>query len=654
MYQCKYPHLFEPIVIGNRVFKNRIFNSPTGNCPEFDTPTENVIAYYERKAMGGAASVCIGDVVVDRKIGMHGFNHICADDWAHGKGAMNRLARGITSHGAIASIELMHGGGNSTGSYFMGNTIYGPVAASNTARGKTTVCEEMTEEIIERVLKSFYDAALIAKRWGFGMITIHGGHGWLQTQFMDPNINKRKDKWGGSFENNMRLPLAIVDSVRKAVGPGFPIEMRISASQCYEGGYDLDYGIEIAKALDGKVDIIHCSTGSHENDSTFTITHPSMFMEDGCNVKYAAAIKPHIKHSRVATVGALSSPELMEEIIASGQADIVEMARGLICDPDLPLKAKSGREDEIRHCMRCFACFGNLASRGHIICAQNPEIGYERENFYTPTPAVKKKVLVAGGGIGGMHTAITAAKRGHEVILCEKSDKLGGILRCEGKVPFKAHLEEYLDYQARLVNKLGIDVRLNTEVTPEYALSLEPDAIVCAVGAEVSMPPIPGIKGSNVMDVVTAYENPEKTADDVVILGGGLSGTELSIFLTKHFGRKCTIIEMAPEISNGGNFVHGIALDREILAGGISVQTGTRCIEIKEDGIWGEKADGERVFYKGGTVVVALGMRARNAVTASLASCAPEFYTVGDCNTPRNIPLTTDEAQRVGVDIGRL
>ena len=369
-------------------------------------------------------------------------------------------------------------------------------------------------------------------------------------------------------------------------------------------------------------------------------------------MKYAAAIKPHIKHSKVATVGALSDPALMEEIIASGQADIVQMARGLICDPDLPMKARSGREDEIRHCMRCFACFGSLIHRGHIVCAQNPEIGHEIDLRYARPAADHKKILVVGGGIGGMETAITCAKEGHEVILAEKTNELGGILRCESKVPFKAHLEQYLDYQAKLCEKSGVDIRLNTEVTPEYAQEVGADAIVCAVGAEPGMPPIPGIKGDNVVDVVKCYEDPSLAKGDVLVLGGGYSGLELSIYLTKHLGHKCTVMEMAPELDNAGNLIHAMAIGYELRTQGIEVHTGTRCVEITDKGAWGE-VNGERKFFPADTIVVALGMRARNSVTASLSQCSPEFYTVGDCNSPRNIFLTTDEARHVAIDIGR-
>lgn len=656
MYECKYPHLFEPIQVGNRMFRNRIFNSPTGT--HYRTidglPTDDAIAYYERKAVGGAAAVNVGDACVDSELSFHGNIHIALDDWYGGKAYMSKLAEAISRHGAVAAIELVHGGGCATGSYNAGHTIYGPVDMETISRGKLTVARAMPEEIIERTIEKFYTAALTAKKWGFGMITIHGGHGWLLSQFMSPAINKRSDRWGGSFENNMRLPLAIVDACRRAVGPGFPIEMRISGSEIFAGGYDIDYGIRIAQALDGKVDIIHVSAGSHENDDTFTVTHPSMFLADGCNVKYAAAIKPHIQFSKVATVGALSEPAQLEEIIASGQADIVQMARGLICDPDLPVKARTGREEDIRHCMRCFVCFGGLLHRGHIACAQNPEISNDLEFKYAPQTALnKKRVLVAGGGVAGMQAALTCAEQGHSVILCEKTGELGGILRCEGAVPFKAKLEQYLDYQAAHVVKAGVDVRTGTPVTPELVRKLEPDVVIAALGASPVIPPIPGIDGPNVMEVTECYRHPEKAGQNVVILGGGLSGTELSIYLNKYLGRSCTLVEMAPELNNGDNRVHGMAIDVELKSSSIDVNLGTRCVRIEEKGVWCEK-DGEEKFFPADTVVVALGLRGRSREAAALSQCAPEFYLIGDCNAPRNVYYSTDEAYHVAMDIGRV
>lgn len=280
--------------------------------------------------------------------------------------------------------------------------------------------------MMERVIMKHIEAASLAKRCGFGMVFLHGGHGFLMHQFMSPTLNHRTDEYGGSFENRMRFPLEIIRAVRGAVGPHFPIELRISGSEVYEGGYDVDYGCRIAKAVDGIVDLIHVSAGSHEDARVFTVTHPSMFLEDGVNVRYAAEVKKHVTKSKVATVGALSDPAVLEEIIASGKADVVELARGIICDPDLPNKARTGRDDEIIRCIRCFTCFSNLIKHGHIVCALNPEISDESEQKYARPSAEPKDVLIAGGGVAGMEAALTCEKRGHKVILCEKSDRLGG------------------------------------------------------------------------------------------------------------------------------------------------------------------------------------------------------------------------------------
>lgn len=654
MYSCKYPHLFSPITVGNTLFRNRIFASPTGlqYSTSKNRPLTPSIAYYERKAIGGAASVCIGDAMVDSEIALANGNHILLDD-PGASATLNKLSDAITRHGAVASMEMSHGGNAARISYAQGHTIYGPVASDNAGGlgGQPIHAEPMTRDIMLRTIEKHAQAAEFAKRCGFGMITLHGGHGWLMHQFMSPAINTRTDEYGGSFENRMRFPLEIIDAVREAVGPGFPIEIRISGSEVYEGGYGIDYGVEIAKALDGKVDIIHVSAGSHEDPRVFTVTHPSMFLEDGVNVKYAAEIKKHVTKSKVATVGALSDPALLEEIIASGKADIVEMARGLICDPDLPRKARKGNDDEIKKCMRCFACFSNLMTHGHIICALNPEISNEAETKFEKPTAETKKVLIAGGGIAGMQAALTASQRGHKVILCEKSDKLGGVLRCEGDVPFKKHLHEYLDYQELMISRAPIDVRLNTSVTKELAESIEPDVIIAAMGSRPFVAPIKGIDGPNVISAEELYVHPEKAGKKIVILGGGLVGSELAIYMGDK-GHDVTILEMFPRLNDGGNILQGQSIGIEIDRIGIKLALGTKALEVNEKGVIGENAEGQKL-YEADTVVTAMGMRPLRDEADELRFCAPEFYQIGDCVTPKNITEATRSAYFTALDIGK-
>lgn len=649
MYNCKYPHLFSPILIGGTLFRNRIFASPTGgqHTHYMNHPINELICYYERKAIGGAASVCIGDAMVDSEIALANGNHILLDD-PTGKPHLNKLSDAISRHGAVAAMEFSHGGSGARISYAQGHKIYGPVECDSDSFGQKIHAEAMTEEIIQRTIRKHYEAALYAKQCGFGMITLHGGHGWLLHQFMSPTLNTRTDEWGGSFEKRMRFPLAVIAAIRDAVGPKFPIEIRISGSEVYEGGYDTAYGVKIAEALDGKVDLIHVSAGSHEDARVFTVTHPSMFLDDGVNVKYAAEIKKHVK-TPVATVGALSEPEFMEEIIASGKADVVELARGLICDPDLPRKAREGRDDEITHCMRCFSCFSSLMARGQFCCALNPEIANESETKFAQNTAKRKKVLIAGGGIAGMEAALTAAKRGHEVILCEKSDRLGGVLRCEEGVPFKRHLSQYLDKQERMILKSAIDLRLNTAVTPELAREISPDVIIAAMGAKPAKPPIKGIE--RCIEAEELYPTPEKAGKKLVILGGGLVGCELAIFMAG-LGREVTVLEMAPAPNFGWNILQGQSIGIEFEKLGIELCLNTRVTAVNDGEVIAERG-GEELHYPADTVVSALGMVPLRDEASALALCAEEFYQIGDCLDVKNIYSATNAAYHIACDIGR-
>lgn len=661
----KYPNLFKPIVLAKQLFANRIFSAPTGVS---ELPLQDSLYYYERKAMGGAASVCVGDACPSLDA-MSRPGHINLWDETSRANLAN-IAYAISRHGAVPAIEIIHSGNCSYYSYSKGYRPYGPVAGT-TPFGQEIL--EMTEDMILKCIEDFARAAAYAKSCGFGMVTVHGGHGWLLSQFFSKS-NNRKDKWGGSPENRARLAVAICDRIHEVCGRDFPVEIRISGSEVFKGGYGIEEGIEQAVFLDGHADLIHVSAGSHEVEEVFTVTHPSMFLEDGVNVKYAAEIKKHVKHTPVATVGALSDPELMEEIIASGQADVVQLARGLICDPDMPVKLQTGREDEVRQCMRCLWCFSHRMKNEKIVCALNPEIGNEIECKYNNyLPSFRKKVLVAGGGISGMQAALACAERGHRVILCEKESRLGGVLLCEEKVPFKQKLGMYLSQQADLVLRHPkIDVCLNTIVTPKLARELAPDVIFAALGSRPVRPDIPGIDGDNVYEAVEIYYSPEKAGDKVVIIGGGLVGMELAVYLAL-LGKKCTIIELQPELNDGGNNLQGLALSLEFKKYGIEVSPSTKAVEINNEGVLveftGEKPAGSSFrfglpayypraesggyFFSCDTVIYATGQEPLWAEAESLSHCTPEFRWLGDCLAPKNIWHATSSAFFAARDIGR-
>ena len=653
MREFKYKKLFEPIRLGNTMFRNRIFSSATGYQ---DMSQDGILppeahAYYERKAIGGVAAVTVGECVVDSKKGRGAVHHAVLDN-PFAEHSLQRLCSAVSRHGAVASAELQHAGmfaNRHMGTFAnpaagSAGVAYGPISCE--IDGKQVIA--MDEALIEEAIAAFANAALVAKNCGFGMVTVHGGHGWLLSQFISPFVNTRKDRWGGSLENRMRLPIAVANAIRKACGTGFPIEMRISGSECHAAGYDIDEGVAIAKMLDGHVDLIHVSAGSHEVEEVFTVTHPSMFLEDGCNVKFAAEIKKHVK-TPVATVGALSDPEQMEEIIASGQADIVQIARGLIADPDLPNKIRANRE--VTKCMRCLHCFAVLITQGQFYCAINPESGRELEYKSDILPKTSKTVLVAGGGIGGMQAALTCAQRGHKVILCEKAPRLGGVLRCEEHVPFKKKLDEYITQQISTITELGVDIRVNTAVTQELAEQIAPDVIIAALGARAITPNIPTAGNANTLLAEDAYTNPEKVGKRVAILGGGLVGVELGIYLAQ-LGRTVTVIELLDCFNDGGNIMHAKALGVELAHHKINLRLSTKATEITGKGVICE-GPGGTFTEDADTVIFAVGQTPLYEEASALRYSAPEFYQIGDCVTPKNIMNATAQASAIAREIGR-
>jgi len=648
MATFKYKHVFEPIQLAGTIFRNRIFAAPTGHLIASADSMELLGAayYYGRKAMGGAASVCTGELAVDGEYG-RGFTH--RGTIYEVQKPLARVATTVARYGAVPTAELFHAGMYANRDIRERGVAFGPVTCEVDGR----MVDEMSEEQIENTIAKYAEAAVTAKKCGFGMVLIHAGHGWLPQQFLSPLINTRKDKWGGpDIENRARLTVAICDAIHRAVGPNMPVEVRISGSERYDGGYGLEEGIAYAKQLDGHADLIHVSAGNHEIAEVFSVTHPRMFLPEGYNVCLAAEIKKHVK-TPVATIGGLGDPEMLEEIVASGQADIVEMARSLIADPDLPIKMRTGKEDDITPCMRCLSCFSMEVAQSVAYCAFNPENGYLGDTlFYDAKVNNKKRVLVAGGGIGGMQAALSCAGYGHTVTLFEESGELGGAIKCEKNVPFKKKLDVYIETQKRRLARAEVEILMNTTLTPELAEELKPDAIIAATGSRPIKPDIPGIDGDNVLEAQDAYIDPGKTGSSVVIIGAGLVGLELGVYLAMN-GRSVVVVEMADKANDGGNFLHMQGLKVELKSRGIEVFTETSAKEIKPDGLLCQTQAGEK-FFPAETVVYAVGQEPRREDAIALNFSAPEFYMLGDCVMPSNITAATGSAYDIARNIGRI
>ena len=644
-----FPHLCNPITIGRVTFRNRMFSAPMGGT---DITNDGCIgpkstAFYELRGKGGAGAVTVSECMVHPETdGSHAYH--LDTTILNSLAAATYTADAIHRHGAVPSLELSHSG-MYAGTYMTDKSKqhnmhqWGP---SDTVRPDGVPVKALTAEMLADIVASYGRVAGLAKRAGFGMIMIHGGHGWLLNQFLSPYFNKRTDEYGGSLENRCRLAIEVLKSVREAVGPGFPIEFRMSGSELFEGGYDLAEGVRIAQMIEPYVDIIHVSAGTYQRG--FGDTHPSMFKEHGCNVYLAAEIKKHVSVP-VATLGGLNDPQQMEEIIASGKADIVYMARALLADPFLPRKIMENRENEIVHCLRCFTCMAERAVTATRRCTVNPLIGREIEgNEVSPAP-VSKRVLVAGGGPGGLYAAYTAARRGHQVILCEKEAQLGGILKSEQAIPFKQEMYQLSQTYALFARNSGVEIRTSTEVTPEYVEKENPDALIIAVGSEPLVPPIKGLDGDNVVIVNDYYLEKEKVTDQVVVLGGGLAGCECAIHLGME-GKHVHLVEMRQELAPDANIRHRPLLLKEVDQY-VTVHTGCKGLAVTDEGVLCETDTGEEILIPGTSVICALGQHSRTSLVNSLRDSAPYIAVIGDASKVSTITNAVYEGYHAALDI---
>ncbi len=644
-----YPNLCKPIRVGRITFRNRMCSAPMG-ATDIDaegTPGPRTQGFYELRAKGGAAIVTVSELVVHPETDGSQMLHLSLSTPGQ-LGAFTYVADAIKRHGAVASIELSHSG-QYAGTYMVDKESkgelcqYGP---SDGVRPDGIPVKALTHEQIDDIVAAYANAASLAKRAGFQMVMLHAGHGWLVNQFLSPWFNKRDDEYGGPLENRIRFAREILQAIRAEVGPGFPIELRMSGAELFDGGYDLDEGCRIAQALEDLVDIIHVSAGSYQFG--FSITHPSMFRDHGCNVYLAEEIKKHVSVP-VATIGGLSDPDQMEEIIASGKADFVVMGRALLADPEIPNKVMSNRGDEIVKCMRCFTCMAERPVTQTRRCAVNPRIGREFEGMDIVPAATKRKVLVVGGGIAGMVAARTAALRGHDVTLCEKDEELGGILRTERCLPFKMDMYNLGKSYEILCRRAGVDIRLGQTVDAEFAESFGADAVIIAVGSEPIPAPVPVDENADLLSIDDLYLEGAPVGSEVAVVGGGLTGSECALNLARK-GHTVHLIEMRDGLAIDANVRHRPILLAEIEDAGVDVHLNAPVQRILANGVEVKENDAP-VEIPADTIICAIGQRSRSAVVDALRDSAPFVRIIGDAQRPANVTMATYEAFHAALDI---
>ena len=624
----QYPHLCAPLTLGNATFRNRMFSAPMGGT---DITNDGCIgpksiAFYELRAKGGAGVVTVSECMAHPETdGSHAYH--LDERVLNSLACAAYTADAIRRHGAIPSLELSHSG-MFDGTYMTDEkrkhsmNQWGPSAG---VRPDGVQIQELSTAQIAEIAAAYGHVAGLAKRAGFEMLMIHGGHGWLINQFLSPMFNHRQDAYGGSLENRCRFAIEVLQAVRKAVGPKFPIEFRMGGAEFVKEGYDLAEGVRIAQQLEPYVDMLHVSAGTYQK--TFGVTHPSMFTEHGCNVHLAAEIKKHVKVP-VATIGALNAPQQMEEILANGQADVIYMARALLADPELPNKVMANRAEDIVHCLRCFTCMAERAATSTRRCTVNPLIGREMEGSEIQPAPVRKKVLVVGGGPGGLYAAYTAARRGHAVTLCEKESELGGVLKSEQAIPFKQEMYQLAGTYAKFCRDAGVNICLNTTVTRSYVDAMAPDAVIVAVGARPIKPPIPGLDSENVVIVNDYYKEKDEIGDEVVVLGGGLAGCECAICLGMQ-GKRVHLVEMQENLAPDANVRHRPLLLQQIDRY-VDVHAGCRVVRVDRTGAFCADSAGNEIFVPGKSIIAALGQRCCTDTVVELQNCAPFVRVIGD------------------------
>lgn len=647
----RYPHLFSPIKVGPLTLKNRIEAAPVNisNLPMSGYPTAENIAIFEGKAKGGAAIVHMGECRIDLKTGISHKLCIALDD-PEVLPYLHAATDAIKKHNAFAAVELIHPGTRANPEYYDG-PIWGPSAGPGHL-GKDY--SELDQKTIDYIVERFGDAAEMAKLGGVDLVMIHAGHGWLLHQFLSPLNNRRTDRYGGSLENRARITMEVIANIRKKCGKDFPIEVRMSGTEIVEGGLTLQDQIEFAKLLDGKVDLIHVTSGTFHVPSTNQHMIPNGFLPQGCNVYLAEAIKKEMKHTPVVTVGALGDPELMESIIAEGRADIVALARPLLADPELPNKLKAGKADQVSPCLRCMACISEsfvpyvrYCSRIRR-CPSNPTAYKEIPASQVKKAEQPKKVLVIGGGPSGMEAAAELAERGHHVILCERENELGGAMRHAKYVPFKQKVDQLMHVMIRRLERSGAEIRLRTAATPTLVESLHPDVIVAALGAKAKKPEVAGAEHAIIAE--DALQRIDSLGQNVAIVGGGLVGCELALQLGMT-GRTVHLLSRKKEVCRDAAYLYREGLLMELKKVPVKIYNEAECTAITSEGVTVRNADAREYTLLADTVIWAGGYLPMEDEAEQFRTLAYDFWKIGDCAQVRKIYNARREGYNAGSNI---
>ena len=595
--------LFQPITIGSMTVRNRVMlpGMTTRLCLDGGFVSDEMIAYYRAIAHGGCGLVVVEATSVHAPSAPKNFLQICSDDHIPG---LRKLTDALHEEGARVSIQLWQGG---FAAWATDPSLVSVVPSEMDFRGYKM--QGASKELIAEVVKAYGEAARRAYEAGFDAVEFHCGHQYSPAHFLS-GFNKRTDEYGGNLENRARYPLECIRAIRANVPFDFPIGMRVVAQDDgIENGNTLeDTATFINWAADAGVSFANISRGN-KMTAAFRFEVPSMYTPKGFNLENAVKIKAGVKIPIVGG-GRVVDPEMAEPYIKDGKLDMVFVGRPQICDPEWCKKAEEGRLDDIVRCLSCNqGCLDNVQQAGgskHVTCVRNPVMGHNLERTIEKT-AHPKKVVVIGGGMGGMEAALVLHERGHHEILLEASDRLGGQFLLAGRAPHKEGLEQAAVSRAEQLIRYGVDVRLNTPATEQLLDELHPDEIIVATGGTPIRLPVPGVNGENVYSFVDVLDHKTSFTGDTVVIGGGLVGLECAFYLAQR-GCKVSIMDMLPKIGaeiSGGQMIDTMI---NIQMAGFTQVPNAKCVEITPDGVIAE-IDGEKTLIAGKNVVLANGSR---------------------------------------------
>ncbi len=635
--------IFEPMKINHLELKNRMVVSAmvTNYCTPDGMATEKFIAYHEHKAKGGWGLIITEDYAVTPTAG--GFVKL-PGLWEDGQiESHRRLTERIHAAGGKIAAQIYHAG-RETSSAITGEQPVAPSPLKDPTMPETP--RALTVKEIHELVERFGDCARRAKEAGFDAVEVHGAHGYLVGAFASPFSNKRSDEYGGTIRNRARFAMEIIRNIKEKCGEDYPVLYRMSAVEYVPGGLEIEESKVLARLVEeAGADCIHCSQGVYA--TTHVIIPPSVvpraaYVENAAEIKKAVSIP-------VIAVGRINDAEIAESVLESGKADLVTMARASLADPDMPNKVKEGRKDEVIRCIGCLqGCTGENGKGNCVRCLVNPLTGMEDE--YDMTPASEAKdVMVIGGGVSGCEAAIAAAMKGHRVKLVEKSSRLGGQW-IPAAVPLgKGEFTSLICWQKTMLEKLHVQVLLDTTADEELIRLYDPDTVIVATGSNPFIPPIKGTDRDFVTNAHDILLGKKAFGNNVVVIGGGLVGAETADMLSAQC-EQVTIIEMLPQIMKDGEASPAYYMKKRMKENNVQIYTSTKLTEIGDHCVMAEKDGQELRIDNVDTVIVAVGVRPEMSILNCVENLTCKVLKVGDANGVKNGYLGIREGFEAGLN----